>query len=218
MNQQERPEERWNPAQNVKYASIPSPCSVVMLTSSSLSLSLSLSLLSSCTAARTILLSVISLLNEPNISSPANVDASVSYRNWREGKADDYEKTVKQQVERSKVQADKDGVVVPMTTDEYVVRHQVSQQSTNSDLWMDDNDDDDFVCPHEKEKEGRKEGGRGCVSALKKKKSAGKVLVSFARGQVEATVCSTSSLALYIFSGSPPFPPTFLIHSISFLF
>ncbi|KAM9797250.1 ubiquitin-conjugating enzyme E2 R1-like isoform 1-T1 [Syngnathus typhle] len=35
---------------------------------------------------RTILLSVISLLNEPNTFSPANVDASVMYRRWRESK------------------------------------------------------------------------------------------------------------------------------------
>uniref|UniRef100_A0A8D2DSR6 Cell division cycle 34, ubiqiutin conjugating enzyme n=1 Tax=Sciurus vulgaris TaxID=55149 RepID=A0A8D2DSR6_SCIVU len=32
---------------------------------------------------RTILLSVISLLNEPNTFSPANVDASVMYRKWK---------------------------------------------------------------------------------------------------------------------------------------
>ncbi|CAK5075112.1 unnamed protein product [Meloidogyne enterolobii] len=35
---------------------------------------------------RSILLSVISMLNEPNISSPANVDASVSYRNYKGNK------------------------------------------------------------------------------------------------------------------------------------
>ncbi len=38
---------------------------------------------------RTILLSVISLLNEPNISSAANVDASVLYRKWRESRGKD---------------------------------------------------------------------------------------------------------------------------------
>ncbi|XP_077464218.1 cell division cycle 34 homolog a isoform X2 [Stigmatopora argus] len=40
---------------------------------------------------RTILLSVISLLNEPNTFSPANVDASVMYRRWRESKGEDQE-------------------------------------------------------------------------------------------------------------------------------
>lgn len=40
---------------------------------------------------RTILLSVISLLNEPNTYSPANVDASVMYRRWRDSKGKDKE-------------------------------------------------------------------------------------------------------------------------------
>ena len=46
---------------------------------------------------RTILLSVISLLNEPNTFSPANVDASVMFRKWRDskGKDNEYEKIVK---------------------------------------------------------------------------------------------------------------------------
>jgi len=41
---------------------------------------------------RTILLSIISLLNEPNTFSPANVDASVAFRKWRDsrGKEKDY--------------------------------------------------------------------------------------------------------------------------------
>lgn len=40
---------------------------------------------------RTILLSVISLLNEPNICSPANIDASIMYRRWRDSKGKDAE-------------------------------------------------------------------------------------------------------------------------------
>ena len=46
---------------------------------------------------RTILLSVISLLNEPNTFSPANVDASVMYRKWRDskGKDDEYVKIIR---------------------------------------------------------------------------------------------------------------------------
>uniref|UniRef100_A0A672TGY0 UBC core domain-containing protein n=1 Tax=Strigops habroptila TaxID=2489341 RepID=A0A672TGY0_STRHB len=40
---------------------------------------------------RTILLSVISLLNEPNTFSPANVDASVMFRKWRDSKGKDKE-------------------------------------------------------------------------------------------------------------------------------
>lgn len=46
---------------------------------------------------RTILLSVISLLNEPNTFSPANVDASVMYRKWRDtkGRDDEYVKIIR---------------------------------------------------------------------------------------------------------------------------
>lgn len=40
---------------------------------------------------RTILLSVISLLNEPNTYSPANVDAWVMYRRWRDSHGKDNE-------------------------------------------------------------------------------------------------------------------------------
>ena len=49
---------------------------------------------------RTILLSVISLLNEPNTYSPANVDASVMYRRWRDsrGKDKEYENIIRKQV------------------------------------------------------------------------------------------------------------------------
>lgn len=42
-------------------------------------------------SVRTILLSVISLLNEPNTFSPANVDASVMYRRWRDSNGRDNE-------------------------------------------------------------------------------------------------------------------------------
>ena len=43
----------------------------------------------------TILLSVISLLNEPNTQSPANVDASVMYRKWKDGHDDQYKERVR---------------------------------------------------------------------------------------------------------------------------
>jgi len=66
----------------------------------------------------TVLLSVISMLNEPNISSPANVDASVMYRNSPE----EYNARVLKQVEDSKLVAAREGVHVPCTVDEYVVK------------------------------------------------------------------------------------------------
>lgn len=48
-------------------------------------------ILVSVSVVRTILLSVISLLNEPNTFSPANVDASVMFRKWRDSKGKDKE-------------------------------------------------------------------------------------------------------------------------------
>jgi ubiquitin-conjugating enzyme E2 R len=73
---------------------------------------------------RTILLSVISLLNEPNTSSPANVDASVMYRRWKEsnGKDDEYARIIRKEVESTRAEAAKDGVIVPETLEEYCIK------------------------------------------------------------------------------------------------
>ncbi|CAD5206219.1 unnamed protein product [Bursaphelenchus okinawaensis] len=92
-------------------------------------------------SVRTVLLSVISLLNEPNTSSPANVDASVMYRKYKEshGKEDEYAKIIKKQVEQSKEEAAKDGVKVPETVEEYCVK---AQDHKNDDIDMLDFDDD----------------------------------------------------------------------------
>lgn len=97
---------------------------------------------------RTILLSIISLLNEPNTSSPANVDASVMYRKWKENKGKDYENIIRKQVQQSKAEADKDGVRVPMTLEEYcvVVKPKPAaalDANDMADFYEDDYDDDD---------------------------------------------------------------------------
>jgi len=70
---------------------------------------------------RTILLSVVSLLNEPNTFSPANVDASVMFRRWKESKGKDkeYEHIIRRQVTASRQDAERDGVQVPTTMEEY---------------------------------------------------------------------------------------------------
>ncbi|XP_055340563.1 ubiquitin-conjugating enzyme E2 R2-like [Paramacrobiotus metropolitanus] len=72
--------------------------------------------------AHSVIMSIISLLNEPNTNSPANVDASVMYRRWREQGDKEYERIVREQVEASKAEADKDGVRVPTTVHEYCVK------------------------------------------------------------------------------------------------
>lgn len=93
---------------------------------------------------RTILLSVISLLNEPNTFSPANVDASVMYRRWKhsDGKDKEYKNIIRKQVAASKIEAEKDGVVVPMTLEDYCIKTQVKPAENAID--MTDFYDDDY--------------------------------------------------------------------------
>lgn len=136
---------------------------------------------------RTILLSVISLLNEPNTFSPANVDASVMYRKWRDSKGKDREyieiiryhaalfalgmgacqcsrytelpalkhwphlifvlssifPSYRKQVLATKADAERDGVKVPITLDEYCVRTQAPPTDDGSNLLYDDYYDDE---------------------------------------------------------------------------
>jgi len=98
---------------------------------------------------RTILLSVISMLNEPNTFSPANVDASIMYRKYQvsKGKDKDYENIINKQVSKSRLDAEKEGIKVPSTVEEYCIKHQPigSSSSDNIDLCDDDwYDDDDY--------------------------------------------------------------------------
>ncbi|XP_077390464.1 cell division cycle 34 homolog a isoform X2 [Festucalex cinctus] len=95
---------------------------------------------------RTILLSVISLLNEPNTFSPANVDASVMYRRWRESKGEDQEyiEIIRKQVLATKSEADQDGVKVPTTLEEYCIRTKVPPKDDGSNLLYDDDDYFDY--------------------------------------------------------------------------
>ncbi|CAB1319474.1 unnamed protein product [Coregonus sp. 'balchen'] len=89
---------------------------------------------------RTILLSVISLLNEPNTFSPANVDASVMFRKWRDskGKDKDYAEIIRKQIVSTKVEAERDGVKVPTTLAEYCIQTKVPSHDSSSDLLYDD--------------------------------------------------------------------------------
>ncbi|KAI6214157.1 hypothetical protein M3Y94_00235400 [Aphelenchoides besseyi] len=97
---------------------------------------------------RTILLSIISLLNEPNISSPANVSASVAFKKWKEtgGKSDEFAKIVKKNVEDSKLEAAKDGVKVPETVHDYCTKNKpvISDSINNYSFYNSDSDYDDF--------------------------------------------------------------------------
>ncbi|XP_069780254.1 ubiquitin-conjugating enzyme E2 R2 isoform X7 [Narcine bancroftii] len=104
---------------------------------------------------RTILLSVISLLNEPNTFSPANVDASVMFRKWRDSKGKDkeYAEIIRKQVLSTKAEAEKDGVKVPTTLAEYCIKTKVPSNDNNSDLLYDDLYDDDLDEEEEEEED-----------------------------------------------------------------
>jgi len=101
---------------------------------------------------RTILLSVVSLLNEPNTFSPANVDASVMFRRWKESKGKDkeYEHIIRRQVQASRSDAERDGVSVPTTMEEYCMKTKPSQHAggggVQDTIDMDDLYDDDDDC------------------------------------------------------------------------
>ncbi|XP_036207828.1 ubiquitin-conjugating enzyme E2 R2-like [Myotis myotis] len=89
---------------------------------------------------RTILLSVISLLNEPNTFFPANVEASVMFRKWRDNKGKDkeYAEITRKQVSATKAEGEKDGVKVPMTLAEYCIETEVPSNDNSSDWLYDD--------------------------------------------------------------------------------
>ncbi|XP_063003337.1 ubiquitin-conjugating enzyme E2 R1 [Elgaria multicarinata webbii] len=116
---------------------------------------------------RTILLSVISLLNEPNTFSPANVDASVMYRKWKESKGNDQEYTdlIRKQVLGTKVDAERDGIKVPTTLAEYCVKTKTPAPDEGSDLFYDeyyeddemDDEDDDDSCYGDEDDSGNEE-------------------------------------------------------------
>eukprot|EP00118_Oscarella_pearsei_P003377 m.14070 g.14070 ORF g.14070 m.14070 type:complete len:249 (+) comp25476_c0_seq2:64-810(+) len=93
-------------------------------------------------SVRTILLSVISLLNEPNTASPANVDASVMYRKWKDKKDNQYEKIVRTQVEGTRHDAAKDGVTVPCTLEDYCIKTRPESLTMLSEDLLDYYDDD----------------------------------------------------------------------------
>ncbi|KAJ8260794.1 hypothetical protein COCON_G00165170 [Conger conger] len=112
---------------------------------------------------RTILLSVISLLNEPNTFSPANVDASVMFRKWRDSKGKDkeYAEIIRKQVLSTKADADRDGVKVPTTLAEYCIQTKVPSHDSSSDLLYDDLYDDDIEEEEEDEEDAEAGGGVG---------------------------------------------------------
>jgi len=89
-------------------------------------------------SVESILLSVISLLTDPNVSSPANVDAGVMYRNDRK----QYDQIVREEVEKSKRDIP-ENVTVPKSAADFIVNHQPEIEEDES-FWYDDDVDDEW--------------------------------------------------------------------------
>ncbi|KAJ3065046.1 Ubiquitin-conjugating enzyme E2 R2 [Podochytrium sp. JEL0797] len=85
-----------------------------------------------------ILLSIVSLLNDPNVSSPANVDASVLFRNDREG----FDRKVKEQVELSKKDIPAD-LEMPKSAADFQVKRQEVEEADDS-FWFDDEAEESY--------------------------------------------------------------------------
>ncbi|KAJ3014494.1 UNVERIFIED_CONTAM: Ubiquitin-conjugating enzyme E2 R2 [Siphonaria sp. JEL0065] len=85
-----------------------------------------------------ILLSIVSLMNDPNVSSPANVDAGVLFRNDRKA----YEAKVKEQVELSKKDIPAD-LEMPKSAADLAVKRPEAEQQDDS-FWFDDEAEDSY--------------------------------------------------------------------------
>eukprot|EP00656_Telonema_subtile_P050105 TRINITY_DN639_c0_g1_i12.p2 TRINITY_DN639_c0_g1~~TRINITY_DN639_c0_g1_i12.p2 ORF type:complete len:107 (-),score=22.79 TRINITY_DN639_c0_g1_i12:253-573(-) len=84
-------------------------------------------------------MSTVSMLNDPNIDSPANVAASVMFRDQRA----EYEARVGEQVEESKKLATRLGIEVPTTIEEYTaVNHTEPAQEAVS---LESSDDEKYI-------------------------------------------------------------------------
>jgi len=107
---------------------------------------------------RTILLSVISILNEPNTSSPANVDASFMYRQYKDSKGEDkqYENLIRKQVDNSLEEAKKDNVTVPKTVEDYIAKPATVKPDNSID--MTDFYDDDYDLDNDDEENTTSDG------------------------------------------------------------
>lgn len=89
-----------------------------------------------------VLISIVSLLEDPNINSPANVDAAVDYRKNPE----QYKQRVKMEVERSKQDIPK-GFIMPTSESAYISQSKLDEPESNKDMadnfWYDSDLDDD---------------------------------------------------------------------------
>jgi|ERR1712071_49553 len=71
-------------------------------------------------SVRTVVMSIISMLNEPNTFSPANVDASIMYRDYKSGKSKRYEDWVSRCVADSNIEAAQSDIPLPLNEQDYM--------------------------------------------------------------------------------------------------
>ncbi|KAJ3123982.1 Ubiquitin-conjugating enzyme E2 R2 [Nowakowskiella sp. JEL0407] len=88
-------------------------------------------------SVESILLSVVSLLNDPNCSSPANVDASVMFRKDRA----EYNRIIAKQVELSKTNYPAD-LKVPTRDEDFVIKPPSKIEEDDS-FWYDEEEEED---------------------------------------------------------------------------
>ncbi|KAJ3191522.1 hypothetical protein HK101_007640 [Irineochytrium annulatum] len=86
-------------------------------------------------SVESILLSVVSLLNDPNVSSPANVDAGVMWRNDKKA----YAARIKEEVEKSKADIPAD-LVMPTSAHDFLVKQKEPEKEDES-FWLEHDDD-----------------------------------------------------------------------------
>lgn len=86
-------------------------------------------------SVRTVVMSIISLLSEPNIYSPANVDASVMYRDHKAGKPSKWLEKVNNCIHQSRLQAVEDGVEIPDSVEAYTKSSAFRRASTHSSMF-----------------------------------------------------------------------------------
>uniref|UniRef100_A0A023F2W1 Putative ubiquitin-conjugating enzyme e2 r2-like protein n=1 Tax=Triatoma infestans TaxID=30076 RepID=A0A023F2W1_TRIIF len=104
---------------------------------------------------RTILLSVLSLLNEPIINNPANVNAAEMYIRWTNSSGADkqYERIVREQVLESRQSAEIEGIIVPLTLEDYCMKTREKVLLDSSDELLGEYDfyDEDYDLYEESE-------------------------------------------------------------------
>ncbi|CAF3517826.1 unnamed protein product [Rotaria socialis] len=98
---------------------------------------------------RSILLSIISMLNEPNTSSPANIDASLQYKKFQNDPINHpaYKEKLDYLIEKSKAIAKSEGVEIPQTVAEYTKRFDRKLPITSLD------DMQNYLCDDEDEED-----------------------------------------------------------------